>query len=85
MKQVLRKILIDISQEACYIVQCVNKTYNKVHKCMAWKFSLPRSVPALKSWNTVIKFRDFDVLKQKLTLSISYFTTCNFSQYGILS
>ena len=35
---------------------------------MAWKFSMQQSVPALKWWNTVIKYRDFDVLKQKLTL-----------------
>jgi len=32
MSQVLRKILSDISQEARYIVQCVNKTYSKVHQ-----------------------------------------------------
>jgi len=52
---------------------------------MAWKFSMPQSVPALKSWKMVIRYRDFDVLKQKLTLSVYYFTTCNFSKYGILS
>jgi hypothetical protein len=32
MRQVLCKIFSDISQEARYIVQCVNKTYSKVHK-----------------------------------------------------
>jgi hypothetical protein len=32
MRQVLYKILSDISQEALYIVQCVNTTYNKAHK-----------------------------------------------------
>jgi hypothetical protein len=32
MRQVSCKILSDISQEARYIVQCVNKTYSKVHK-----------------------------------------------------
>jgi hypothetical protein len=32
MRQIWRKILSDISQEARYIVQCVNKTYSEVHK-----------------------------------------------------
>jgi len=32
MRQVLRKILSDVNQEARYIVQCVNKTYSKIHK-----------------------------------------------------
>jgi hypothetical protein len=32
MRQVLCKILNDSIHEARYIVQCVNKTYSKVHK-----------------------------------------------------
>jgi hypothetical protein len=76
---------VTLARKLVVLFSVLTKPTVKSIKGIAWKYSMPQSVPALKSWNTVIKFGDFDVLKQKLTLPFYYFTTCNFSKYGILS